>query len=119
MAARASRRCRTRSISAATARSSTTSSTPRSSAASTCVRFSDHLEGEAHEILDKACAMGLEGLIGKSTEAPYVAGRTKTWIKLKCRQRQDFVIAGYTAPGGARKGFGALLLGVHDMAGGK
>src|SRR3954470_11115332 len=36
----------------------------------TTVRFSDHLEGEAHEILDKACAMGLEGLIGKSTDAP-------------------------------------------------
>jgi bifunctional non-homologous end joining protein LigD len=86
---------------------------------SSIVRFSDHLEGEAHEILDKACAMGLEGLIGKSTDAAYVAGRTKTWIKLKCRQRQDFVIAGYTAPGGSRTGFGALLLGVHDIAGGK
>src|SRR3954468_14332546 len=86
---------------------------------SATVRFSDHLEGEAHEILDKACAMGLEGLIGKSTDAPYVAGRTKTWIKLKCRQRQDFVIAGYSAPGGSRTGFGALLLGVHDIPGGK
>src|SRR3954465_12333630 len=63
--------------------------------------------------------MGLEGLIGKTTDAPYVAGRTKTWIKLKCRQRQDFVIAGYTAPGGSRTGFGALLLGVHDIPGGK
>ncbi|MFN2644352.1 MAG: DNA ligase D, partial [Burkholderiales bacterium] len=87
--------------------------------ASERVRFSDHLEGEAHEILDKACAMGLEGLIGKSTDAPYVAGRTKTWIKLKCRQRQDFVIAGYSAPGGSRTGFGALVLGVHDIPGGK
>ena len=83
------------------------------------VRFSDHLAGEAHEVLDKACQMGLEGLIGKSTDSPYVSGRTKTWIKLKCRQRQDFVIAGYSAPGGSRSGFGALLLGVHDAPGGK
>ena len=86
---------------------------------SSAVRFSDHLAGEAHEVLDKACEMGLEGLIGKATDAPYVAGRTKTWIKLKCRQRQDFVIAGYTAPGGSRTGFGALVLGVHDVPGGK
>ena len=78
------------------------------------IRFSDHLEGEAQEILDKACAMKLEGLIGKDATSVYAAGRTKTWIKLKCRQRQDFVIVGHTAPGGSRTGFGALLLGFYD-----
>ena len=83
------------------------------------VRFSQHLAGEAHEVLEEACKLGLEGLIGKETAAPYVSGRTKSWIKLKCRSRQDFVIAGYSAPEGSRKGFGALLLGVHDVPGGK
>jgi bifunctional non-homologous end joining protein LigD len=81
---------------------------------SAAIRFSDHLEGEAGEVLDKACKLGLEGLIGKQSDAVYVAGRTKTWIKLKCRPRQDFVIAGYTAPGGSRTGFGALVLGFYD-----
>jgi bifunctional non-homologous end joining protein LigD len=81
---------------------------------SSAIRFSDHLEGESDEILDKACKLGLEGLIGKQTDAVYAAGRTRTWIKLKCRPRQDFVIAGYTAPGGSRTGFGALLLGFYD-----
>jgi bifunctional non-homologous end joining protein LigD len=81
---------------------------------SAAVRFSDHLEGEAGEVLEKACKLGLEGLIGKRTDAPYVAGRSKTWIKLKCRPRQDFVIVGYTAPSGSRTGFGALLLGFYD-----
>lgn len=85
----------------------------------TSLRLSEHLEGEAHEVLDKACKLGLEGLIGKLADSPYVSGRTKAWIKLKCRQRQDFVIAGYTAPGGSRTGFGALLLGVHDVPGGR
>ncbi|HEX4928447.1 MAG TPA: DNA ligase D [Burkholderiales bacterium] len=78
------------------------------------VRFSDHLEGEASEVLEKACQMQLEGLIGKRTDAPYVAGRSQAWIKLKCRQRQDFVIAGFTPPAGARSGFGALLLATYD-----
>ncbi|MGQ0654274.1 MAG: DNA ligase D [Betaproteobacteria bacterium] len=78
------------------------------------VRYSDHLEGTAREILDRACEMQLEGLIGKDAESLYVAGRTKSWIKLKCRQRQDFVIVGYTAPGDSRTGFGALLVAVRD-----
>ncbi|HET7364645.1 MAG TPA: DNA ligase D, partial [Burkholderiales bacterium] len=86
---------------------------------SPAVRLSEHLEGEAHEVLDKACKLGLEGLIGKLADAPYVSGRTKAWVKLKCRQRQDFVIAGYTAPAGSRTGFGALILGVHEVPGGK
>src|SRR5918996_840694 len=47
----------------------------------------------------------------------YRAGRTKSWIKLKCRLRQDFVIAGYTKPGGSRHGFGALVLGVYERPG--
>ena len=81
---------------------------------SSAVRFSEHLEGESREILDKACAMGLEGLIGKDADSVYAAGRTRTWIKLKCRQRQDYVVAGYTAPRGSRTGFGALVLGFYD-----
>jgi bifunctional non-homologous end joining protein LigD len=81
------------------------------------VRFSDDLSGTAQEVLEHACKLGLEGLIGKQAESAYVAGRTKSWIKLKCRLRQDFVIAGYTAPGGSRHGFGALVVGVYERPG--
>jgi bifunctional non-homologous end joining protein LigD len=81
------------------------------------VRFSEDLEGEASEVLQHACKLGLEGLIGKEADSVYVSGRSKSWIKLKCRQRQDFVIGGYTAPGGSRTGFGALLVGYYDQAG--
>jgi bifunctional non-homologous end joining protein LigD len=80
------------------------------------VRFSEDLEGDAQEVLDKACKLGLEGLIGKQADSVYVSGRAKSWIKLKCRSRQDFVIGGYTQPGGARTGFGALLVGTFDEA---
>ena len=85
--------------------------------ASPSVRFSEDLGGTAEEVLEHACKLGLEGLIGKQAESVYVAGRTRSWIKLKCRLRQDFVIAGYTAPGGSRHGFGALLLGVYERPG--
>jgi bifunctional non-homologous end joining protein LigD len=85
--------------------------------ASKRVRMSEHLKGEAKEVLEHACKLGLEGLIGKEAGAVYMSGRSRSWIKLKCRQRQDFVIGGYTAPGGSRQGFGALLVGFYDRAG--
>ena len=81
------------------------------------IRFSADLEGSAAEVLEHACKLGLEGLIGKQADSVYVSGRAKSWIKLKCRQRQDFVIGGYTAPGGSRTGFGALLVGTYDVQG--
>jgi bifunctional non-homologous end joining protein LigD len=81
------------------------------------IRFSEHLSAAAKEALEHACKLGLEGLIGKELNSVYQAGRTKTWIKLKCRSRQEFVIAGYTPPGGSRQHFGALLLGQHDVGG--
>jgi bifunctional non-homologous end joining protein LigD len=81
------------------------------------VRYSEDLGGDAKEVLEHACKLGLEGLIGKEADSVYVSGRTRSWIKLKCRQRQDFVIGGYTAPGGSRSGFGALLVGLYDAQG--
>jgi bifunctional non-homologous end joining protein LigD len=81
------------------------------------VRFSEDLVGDGRPVLEHACDLGLEGLIGKQADAVYMSGRTRTWIKLKCRSRQDFVIVGYSAPGGSRQGFGALLVGYHDEKG--
>lgn len=81
------------------------------------LRFSHALEADVHHLLRSACAMGLEGLIGKRLGSPYVSGRSGHWTKLKCVQRQDFVIGGYTLPEGARPGVGALLVGQFDPAG--
>ena len=78
------------------------------------LRFSDTFEADYHSIFKSACAMSLEGLIGKRAGSPYVSRRSADWIKLKCTQRQEFVIMGFTEPKGSRKGFGSLLLGVHD-----
>jgi DNA ligase D-like protein (predicted ligase) len=69
---------------------------------------------DAASLLAQACERQLEGLIGKRMDAPYRAGRTDTWIKLKCRPRQEFIVGGWTNPGGSRTGFGALLVGLRD-----
>ncbi|AIO30538.1 DNA ligase D [Burkholderia cenocepacia] len=80
------------------------------------LRFSPDLGDDVATLIANACDTGLEGLIGKRADARYRAGRSPAWIKLKCRRRQEFVIGGYTEPSGARNGFGALLLGVHEPA---
>ena len=81
------------------------------------VRFSGAFEASARDLLASACKLGLEGVIAKRKDAPYVSRRSDAWVKLKCSLRQEFVIAGYTAPQGSRTGFGSLLLGVYDDAG--
>jgi bifunctional non-homologous end joining protein LigD len=78
------------------------------------LRLSGHLDADGAGAQAQACKLGLEGLIGKRLDGRYVNGRSRDWIKLKCRQRQEFVIAGYTPPQGSRSGFGSLLLGLHE-----
>jgi bifunctional non-homologous end joining protein LigD len=78
------------------------------------VRYSDHVDGNGAAFLDEACRLGLEGIISKRADSPYQAVRGRSWQKVKCALRQEFVIGGYTDPQGARSGFGALLLGVYE-----
>ncbi|MBA2564394.1 MAG: DNA ligase D [Gemmatimonadetes bacterium] len=81
--------------------------------APSCVRYSDHFEGDGKAFLAAACGRGLEGVIAKRRDAPYRGARTGDWVKLKCVGRQELVIGGFTPPQGARSHFGALLVGVY------
>ena len=56
-------------------------------------------------------------MIGKRAGSPYRSSRSADWIKLKCRQRQEFVVVGFSKPQGSRSGFGALLLAVNEAKG--
>jgi bifunctional non-homologous end joining protein LigD len=87
------------------------------SAAGSPLRYSDHVAGSGEEFYHQACALGVEGIVSKRRDAPYEPTRSRTWLKVKCLKRQEFVIGGYTEPSGSRVGLGALLLGVYDRAG--
>ena len=71
------------------------------------------LEGDGFAAHREAQAKGWEGIIAKDDAAPYVEGRSTKWLKVKVHQQDEFVIGGYTAPGGTRTHFGALLLGAY------
>lgn len=76
--------------------------------------YGDHVAERGAEFLEAACDRGLEGIMAKRADSRYTAGRTRDWLKVKCQQRQEFVIGGYTTPRGSRARFGALHLGVYD-----
>jgi bifunctional non-homologous end joining protein LigD len=56
----------------------------------------------------------LEGIIAKRANAAYVSRRTDDWLKLKCKKRQEFVIAGYVDRAGTTRQIGSLILGVYQ-----
>jgi bifunctional non-homologous end joining protein LigD len=75
------------------------------------LRYSAHAIGQGGRLLAEACKRGLEGLISKRIDDPYVAGREKSWLKTKCLQRQEFIIVGYSDPRQGERAIGALYLG--------
>jgi bifunctional non-homologous end joining protein LigD len=83
------------------------------------IRYSGAIGGDANQLLNEVGRRGLEGIIGKLRNSVYEPGRRSgAWIKLKCVNEQEFVIGGYTPPQGARKHFGAVLVGYykdHDL----
>jgi bifunctional non-homologous end joining protein LigD len=86
-------------------------------AAEGLVRYSDHHFGQGGEFYRNACNFELEGIVSKRRDAPYRSGRSKTWLKVKCVNRDEFVVIGFTDPAGSRIGFGALVLGYYDQSG--
>jgi bifunctional non-homologous end joining protein LigD len=88
-------------------------------AAAKQLRLSADFSADAATILESARQMQLEGVIAKRADAAYVCARSETWLKLKCRQRQEFVVCAYTdRAGDARSAeIGSLLLGVYSAGG--
>lgn len=78
------------------------------------VRFSETLEADPASLLHSACQLGLEGVVGKRLGSRYAGERDGSWVKLKCDNRQEFILVGYTR---SSAGIGSVLLGLHDDAG--
>ncbi len=79
------------------------------------ITFSDHVREEGRLFFDAASKKGLEGIMAKNSQSRYQPGvRSPQWLKVKQRLTQEAVIAGFTAPGGTRGHFGALVLGVFE-----
>jgi bifunctional non-homologous end joining protein LigD len=81
------------------------------------LRLVDHVEEQGEAFYAEVSRLRLEGIVAKRARAPYRAGRYPDWLKLRVDRTADFVVVGFTEPGGERIGFGALHLA--DYAGGE
>jgi bifunctional non-homologous end joining protein LigD len=81
------------------------------------LQYCDHQIGRGPEFHKQACAMALEGIVSKCADAPYTPGNRGLWLKVKCLNREEFVVVGWTDPEGARPFLGALLLAYYDPDG--
>jgi bifunctional non-homologous end joining protein LigD len=79
-----------------------------------CLHYSDHVIGQGPAFYDKAGAMRVEGIVSKRIDAPYTPGNRGLWRKVKCLNRAEFVVVGWTDPEGSRPYLGALLLAYYD-----
>lgn len=78
------------------------------------VSLSQHFEVDGALLFEKAGRLGLEGIVSKRRTASYKSGRNKDWLKIKCAERQEFVVVGFVPSTTSRKTIGSLVLGYYD-----
>jgi bifunctional non-homologous end joining protein LigD len=81
------------------------------------IRVSEALSGVDGTLVFRQCAkLGLEGVIAKRRASVYRPGRrTRDWVKIPIRRREEFVVGGYQM---SRPGhLGALVVGQYNRAG--
>ena len=77
------------------------------------IQYSEHVQGQGEKVFEAMCAAGQEGVIAKRADDRYRSERTRSWLKIKCIQRQEFVIGGWR-PSDKKRGFASLLLGTWE-----
>lgn len=79
------------------------------------IRYSESFDTDAREFLGVAAKLGMEGIMAKKADSPYIEGeRTRDWLKIKANKRQEVVIGGYTNNEDSSKLFSSLLVGVYE-----
>ncbi|WP_216642723.1 non-homologous end-joining DNA ligase [Hydrocarboniclastica marina] len=78
------------------------------------LRFTDHRRADGEHLFEIACRKDWEGIVAKRAASPYRSARVDDWLKIKCKQRQELVIGGYTVPPGSKGAFGELLIGYFE-----
>src|SRR5580704_1588635 len=86
------------------------------SGAPSSLRYNDHQIGHGPAFYKVACEHRLEGIVSKRVNSRYEPDR-RSWLKIKCLNREEFVVVGWSDPEGSRHRIGALLLGYYTPGG--
>lgn len=75
--------------------------------------YGDHVIGRGEDLFREVCKQGGEGIVAKKASCSYKGSRTRNWLKIKCIERQEFVIVGWSKSD-KRIGFRSLLLAAKE-----
>ncbi len=78
------------------------------------IHVADHVIGAGEKLYRAMCDAGQEGIISKKIDAKYSGRRSKSWLKVKCTRRQEFVIIGWKKSSAKGRPFSSLLLAQHE-----
>ena len=78
------------------------------------IRYAEHFDEDGRVVFKHAAAMGLEGIVSKRRDAPYRSGRSDNFVKSKCHDEQEFVVAGFAPSAAMPQAVGALVAAFHD-----
>ncbi|SEH19951.1 ATP-dependent DNA ligase LigD phosphoesterase module /ATP-dependent DNA ligase LigD polymerase module [Sphingopyxis sp. YR583] len=78
------------------------------------IAVADHVIGAGEKLYAAMCGAGQEGIISKRADAAYVGRRTKSWVKVKCTRRQEFVVVGWNPSSAKGRAFASLLLAQRE-----
>jgi bifunctional non-homologous end joining protein LigD len=79
------------------------------------IKYSDHIEEHGKAFFEAVKQKDMEGIMAKKADSLYYPGvRTNEWLKIKHHKSAEVIITGFTKPTGARKYFGALVLGIRS-----
>jgi bifunctional non-homologous end joining protein LigD len=78
------------------------------------IHFAEHVIGAGEKLHRAMCDAGQEGIIAKRIDAPYASRRSRSWVKVKCNLRQEFVVIGWKASTSKARRFSSLLLAQHE-----
>ncbi|MGH7443505.1 MAG: hypothetical protein ACREKM_01450, partial [Longimicrobiales bacterium] len=82
--------------------------------ASGLLRYSDHVAEHGVALYGQAETLGLEGIIAKRADAPYRAGRSAAWQKVRAHRTDEFVVVGWKPASDNADAIGSLHLAFHD-----
>jgi len=78
------------------------------------LRYTEDFEERGSTIFKHSCELGLEGIVSKLRDAPYRSGRSENFIKTKCHNAQEFVVAGFTPSTAMPNAVGALTVAFNE-----
>ena len=71
----------------------------------------DHIDEDGVELFDACLESGLEGVVAKHKQSPYVPGqRSPFWLKVKAVKSDDFVVVGWMG----ERPYDALVVGFYE-----